>query len=230
MAISWTLFPGSGYMGRGRSAFNGLLLVIVLLAMPGITFAQNNRPLRIVAFGDSLTAGYGLPDGDSFPSQLQRALKARGHDVEIVNAGVSGDTTGMGLERFDWAIPEGAGAVIVELGANDALRGLPPEAARRNLEAILKKLAERKLPVLIAGMRAPRNLSEPYTTKFDRMYPELAGTYGALLYPFFLDGVALDAKLNLGDGIHPNTAGIAEIVRRMLPMVEELIGRAKAGG
>lgn len=186
-----------------------------------------DRPIRILAYGDSLTAGFGIAQGDAFPVQLQRALRARGHMVEVINAGVSGDTTAAGLERFEWAVPEGIDAAIVELGANDALRGLDPARARANLDEIVKRLKARGAAVLIAGMVAPRNWGEAYARSFDSIFPDLAKAHDALLYPFFLDGVAMNPALNLGDGIHPTGAGVAEIVRRILPSVEELIGRAR---
>ena len=186
-----------------------------------------DRPIKLVAFGDSLTAGYGLPVPDGFTSRLEAALRAKGHAVEVVNAGVSGDTTDMGLARLDWSVPDDAAAVIVELGANDALRGLPPAAARDNLDAIVGRLRAKKLPVLVAGMYAPRNLGEPYAKAFDPLFAAVAEKHGALLYPFFLDGVAGDRTLNQPDGIHPNAAGVKIIVERILPKVEELLVQAK---
>lgn len=194
----------------------------------GAAQAQGARSLRIVALGDSLTAGFRLPPAESFPAQLERALAARGHKVEVVNAGVSGDTTAAGLERLDWAVPDGTAAVIVELGANDALRGLPPAEARRNLDAILSRLTKSGARVLLAGMRAPGNWGPDYAAKFDPLFPELAAKHGAILYPFFLDGIALRPELNLDDGLHPNKDGVAEIVRRMLPSVEKLIADVRA--
>jgi acyl-CoA thioesterase-1 len=185
-------------------------------------------PLRIVVFGDSLVAGFQLKSDDAFPAQLERALKARGHAAEVINAGVSGDTTASALERLRWAVPERTDAVIVELGANDALRGLDPARARANLDKIITALKAGGAEVLLAGMLAPRNLGEDYGRSFNGIYAALAGKHGTLLYPFFLDGVALDGKLNLGDGIHPNAQGVAEITRRILPAVEELIARVRA--
>lgn len=190
--------------------------------------AEAAAPIKIVAFGDSLTAGYMLQPSEAFPVQLEAALRAKGHSVEIVNAGVSGDTTSGGRERLDWSIPEGTEAVIVELGANDALRGIDPKEARASLDAIMSKLKARNMSVLLAGMVAPSNWGEDYRRAFDKMYPELAQEYGALLYPFFLEGVATDPKLNMGDGLHPTAAGVAEIVKRITPKVEELIARVKA--
>lgn len=186
----------------------------------------NHAPIRIAAFGDSLTAGYGLRPGQAFPDILQVALRARGHSVEIINAGVSGDTTAAGLARFDWAIPSDADAVIVELGANDALRGIPPQEARANLDAILSRLDKRGIPVMVAGMRSPENWGADYRDRFDAIFAELAAKHGALIYPFFLDGVATNPKLNLDDGLHPNARGIAVIVERILPKAEELLERA----
>ncbi len=205
--------------------FKLALFSAAVTAAPG----QSQPPIRVVALGDSLTAGFDLAPSEAFPIQLERALKKRGHDVEIANAGVSGDTTAAALARLDWAVPEDTDAVILELGGNDALRGLDPKTTRANLEKILVQLKKRKIKVLLAGMRAPRNWGEPYVTAFDTIYPELAEKYGVVLYPFFLDGVALDVKLNLRDGIHPNARGITEIVQRIVPSVEMLIGRVTEG-
>lgn len=189
---------------------------------------KSPETIQIVAFGDSLTAGYRLPPSAAFPAQLQKALKSRGHNVAVANAGVSGDTTSGGLQRLDWAIPPGTEAVILELGANDALRGIDPAEARANLDQILASLGERGIPVLLAGMRSPQNWGKDYVDSFESMYPDLAERHGALLYPFFMDGVALDPKLNLDDGLHPNSAGVARIVTGILPEVEALIERAKS--
>jgi acyl-CoA thioesterase-1 len=194
----------------------------------GATAAPASQPLRIVVLGDSLVAGFGIKPSDAFPAQLERALKERGHDVEVINAGVSGDTTAGGLDRVGWAVPERTGAVILELGANDALRGLDPRRAKSNLDKIITTLKAGGAEVLLAGMLAPRNLGEPYTRAFDAIYPELAAKHGLLLYPFFLDGVAMNAKLNLDDGLHPNSRGVAEITKKILPSVEQLIERARA--
>jgi acyl-CoA thioesterase-1 len=192
------------------------------------TAQQQPRPVRIVVLGDSLVAGFEMRAGDAFPAQLERALKARGHAAAVINAGVSGDTTSSALERLGWAVPERTDAVIVELGANDALRGLDPGLVRANLDRILATLKSGGSEVLLVGMLAPRNLGDDYARAFDAIYGELAGKHGVLLYPFFLDGVALDRKLNLGDGLHPNKEGVAEIVRRILPLVEQLIARVHA--
>jgi acyl-CoA thioesterase I len=219
----------AGQMVRLLAFFNlwltgGLALPVQAAAVE----ANDARPVRIVAFGDSLTAGYGLKPNEAFPVQLAAALKAKGHNVEVANAGVSGDTTAAGLARLDWSVPEGTEAVIVELGANDALRGISPDTTRKNLDAILKTLRERKIEVLLAGMRAPKNLGNEYAQKFEPIFVDLADTYGALLYPFFLDGVVLDAKLNLDDGMHPTGQGVGVIVSRIMPKVEQLIERVRA--
>jgi acyl-CoA thioesterase-1 len=208
--------------GSGLSAWLVALLVAGLAA--GLTTAaESKRPLRIVVLGDSLVAGFGLKATQAFPAQLERALTARGQAVEVVNAGVSGDTTAGGLERVSWAVPEGTDAVIVELGANDALRGLPPTRAAANLERIIAICKARGAEVLLAGMLAPRNMGQDYVRAFDAIYPELAAKTGVLLYPFFLDGVALDPKLTIGDGLHPNDEGVRRITQRILPLVERLI-------
>ncbi len=189
-----------------------------------------SAPVSVVAFGDSLTAGYGVGPGESFPEQLEAALQARGHDVTVANAGVSGDTASDGLARLEWSVPADADIVIVELGANDALRGLDPAVTRRALSAILAKLKERGHTVLLAGMLAPRNLGDRYAAEFDRMYPELAARFSVPLYPFFLEGVAGNSRLNQGDGLHPTGAGLARIVEAILPNVEKLVKAAGAAG
>ncbi len=183
------------------------------------------RALQIVALGDSLTAGYSLPADAAFPAQLQKALQAKGFEVEIVNAGVSGDTSSGALARLDWAVPEACDGVIVEIGANDMLRGLDPAMTRQNIGAILKRLRERKIPFLLAGMRAAPNLGPDYSAKFDSIYPDLAKTYDAPLYPFFLDGVAGHPALQLPDGMHPTRQGVATIVAKILPDVTAWIDR-----
>ena len=184
-------------------------------------------PIRIVAFGDSLTAGYGLQPGDAFPAQLEKALKAKGHAVEVINAGVSGDTTAAALQRFDWAIPEKVDAAIVALGANDALRGIDPAQSRQNLDKILTELKTRGVAVLLAGMKAPRNWGEDYVKQFDTIFADLAEKHDALLYPFFLEGAALQPALSLDDGLHPNAKGVQVMVDAILPMAEALIARVK---
>lgn len=198
------------------------LAVVALLA--GLAGAEA-RPMRIVALGDSLTAGYGVLSQESFPERLEAALVARGHDVEIVNAGVSGDTVADGLARLDWALGDGADGVIVELGANDMLRGQDPALTRDSLDELLGKIAERKLPMLVAGMVAAPNLGADYGARYNPIFGELATKYDALLYPFFLDGVAGTSGLNQADGMHPNAKGVDVIVERILPSVESLIER-----
>jgi len=186
------------------------------------------RPVKIVVLGDSLSAGFGLPLDAAFPARLAAALKAKGIAATIANAGVSGDTASGGLNRLDWSVPEGTDAVILELGANDALRGLDPDLTKTALNTILGKLKDRHIVVLLAGMQAPRNMGPDYARDFDAIYPTLASTHPVVFYPFFLDGVAADPKLNQGDGLHPNAAGVEAIVARILPRVEELIARARA--
>jgi acyl-CoA thioesterase I len=186
------------------------------------------QPVKIVALGDSLTAGLGLPADAAFPARLQLALAGKGIAAEVINAGVSGDTTADGLARLDWSVPEDADAVILELGANDALRGIDPTRTRENLAAMLRKLAARHMPVLLAGMRAPPNMGADYTKAFDAIFPDLAAAGGLVFYPFFLDGVAAERGLNQGDGLHPTAAGVDVIVARMLPKVEELVARVRA--
>jgi acyl-CoA thioesterase-1 len=186
-------------------------------------------PVHIVALGDSLTAGYGLADKDGFVPRLQAALAAKGGvagvAVAIANAGVSGDTASDGLTRLDWSVPQGTDAVIVELGANDMLRGIKPEVTRAALDAIVARLTQRHIAVLLCGMRAAPNLGADYGSEFERIYPDVAAKYGVLLYPFFLDGVAANLSLTQPDGMHPNAAGVAAIVARILPKVLQLIGQ-----
>jgi acyl-CoA thioesterase-1 len=196
----------------------------VVLSFP---VAATERPVRIVALGDSLTAGYGLPAQAAFPAKLERALRARGLAVEVVDAGVSGDTASAGLARLDWAVPDGTDAVIVELGANDMLRGIDPRVTRRAMEEIVRRLAERRIAILIAGMRAAPNLGAEYGREFEAIYTDLAAAHDLLLYPFFLEGVVTEGKLNQRDGIHPTAAGIDIIVARILPKVEELVVKAR---
>jgi acyl-CoA thioesterase-1 len=202
------------------------LLIAAAVLMRGASAAEH--PVKVVALGDSLTAGYGLPAEAAFPVRLEAAVRAKGVAVEIANAGVSGDTATAGLARLDWSVPEGTDAVILELGANDALRAIDPKVTRAALFAILARLKTRHIPVLLAGMRAPRNLGEDYTREFDAIYPDLAREYDVIFYPFFLEGVVTDRALNQGDGIHPTAAGVEVIVARILPNVEDLLARAKA--
>jgi acyl-CoA thioesterase I len=190
--------------------------------------AADDRPVKIVVLGDSLSAGLGLPVDAAFPAKLAMALNAKGIAASVANAGVSGDTASGGLGRLDWSVPEGTEAVVVELGANDALRGLDPALTKTALDGILAKLGQRHIAVMLAGMQAPRNMGSDYVRAFDAIYPALASTHSVVFYPFFLDGVATDPKLNQGDGLHPNVAGVDVIVARILPRVEELVARARA--
>jgi len=212
------------HLRRAVAWLGGVLVVLASLSASPPAAA---RALHIVALGDSLTAGLGLPAGRSFADVLQQKLRAKGHDVAVANAGVSGDTAEDGLARLDWATPEGTDAVIVELGANDMLRGLDPGETKKALGEILARLQARHIPILLAGMRAAPNLGEDYQKRFDAIYPALAQQYGVALYPFFLDGVAADPKLNQKDGMHPNEAGVEIIVARMRPAVEALIAKVK---
>jgi acyl-CoA thioesterase I len=223
----------SGFLKAGPPSYGHWRPVVQALAFLAAILAASAGPasaktLRLIVLGDSLTAGLGLPPGKDFPDQLQAALKAKGFDVDVANAGVSGDTAEDGLARYDWSVPADANALIVELGANDMLRGLPPEATKKAVTAILAKAKAAHLPTLIAGMRAAPNLGADYDRAFDAIYPAVAEASGAILYPFFLDGVAGDAKLNQPDGMHPTAAGVAVIVDRILPSVEELLRRAKS--
>jgi acyl-CoA thioesterase-1 len=194
--------------------------------MPALVRAAD-RPVKIVVLGDSLSAGLGLPGEAAFPARLAQALQARGIVATVANAGVSGDTASGGLGRLDWSVPAGTEAVILELGANDALRGLDPKLTRAALDGILTKLEDRHIAVLLAGMEAPRNMGSDYVRAFDAIFPALASTHQLVFYPFFLDGVATDPKLNQRDGLHPNAAGVDVIVARILPRVEELVARAR---
>ena len=190
--------------------------------------ARAETPVKIVALGDSLTAGLGLPANEGFVPRLQAALAAKGVAVAIANAGVSGDTASGALARLDWSIPDGTDAVIVEIGANDMLRGIKPQVTRGALDTILQRLTGRHIAVLLCGMRAAPNLGADYGQSFESIYPELAAKYGALVYPFFLDGVAADLGLLQKDGLHPSAAGVDVIVARILPKVEELIVHARS--
>jgi acyl-CoA thioesterase-1 len=192
--------------------------------------AAVEQPIRLLAIGDSLTAGYGLPPGEGFVPRLQAALDARGRSVRVIDAGVSGDTTAGGLARLDWALAENPDAVLLELGANDGLRGLPPQQVRANLNAILDRLAARNLPVLLAGMLAPPNFGAAYGREFVAVFQDLARERPDLIfYPFFLEGVAGERALNQPDGIHPNEQGVAKVVRGILPAVEQLLDRVRSG-
>ncbi|MBY3183752.1 arylesterase [Rhizobium laguerreae] len=185
--------------------------------------AADARTINLVGFGDSLMAGYQLPHGDGFPEKLQAALKAKGLDVTIANAGVSGDTTTGGLARIDWSVPDGTDGVILELGANDALRGIPPEESEKNLDQMIIRLKERGIAVLLAGMMAPPNMGADYAARFNPIYQKLSEKHGLPLYAFFLDGVALEAGLKLDDGMHPNARGVDVMVEKMEPAVTNFV-------
>ena len=198
----------------------GIVAAIALFAAPAAA-----APVTILMIGTSLTQGYNLPPGTEIPAVLQARLKAEGIEAKTINAGVSGDTSAGGLARLDWSLADHPSAAIVELGSNDALRGIAPADTEKNLAAILAKLKAAHIPVLLCGMKAPRNLGPEYAAQFDAIYPRLARKYGAILYPFILEGVALDPKLNQADGMHPNPAGVKVIVTKMLPYVKKLLGR-----
>ena len=199
------------------------LAIIAAVIDPAASAAADNAP-QIVVFGDSLAAGHGLPESAGFPAQLQARLKAEGIEARVVDAGVSGDTTAGGLARLDWTLADKPALVILELGANDALRGIDPKRTRANLDAIIGKIQASGAKLLLAGMKAPSNWGEAYQHRFDRLYPELAHAHGVALYPFFLDGVAMDPALNQPDGLHPNQRGVDIVVERILPYVVRLIG------
>lgn len=206
-----------------------VLLAMVLAVVPALMGLRSAsaEPITLVTLGDSLTAGYGLGTGEGFAPRLEQALKGKGHDVKVIDAGVSGDTASGGLSRLDWAVPDGTRAVIVELGANDALRGIDPRVTEQALDQILSRLAARNIAVLLAGMMAPPNMGDDYARSFNEIYPRLAEKHGAVLYPFFLDGVAGNPALNLPDGMHPTAAGIDVIVERILPSVEQLLAKVR---
>ena len=201
------------------------LLAWLVLVAGGLRAETGAGELRILMLGDSLTAGYGLASGDALPARLEAALRERGLDVRVIDAGVSGDTTAGGLARLEWALADRPHAVIVALGANDALRAIDPDVSHSNLDRLVGALTERRLPVLLAGMLAPRNLGSDYGARFDAIYPRVADRHGALLHPFLLDGVATVATLNQADGLHPNEAGVEVIVERILPGVLCLVRR-----
>ncbi len=206
-----------------------VLIVALMTAGPVLVQTQapataSDKPVKMVVLGDSLSAGLGLSAPAAFPARLQKALSDKGIKVDMVNAGVSGDTTSGGRDRLDWSIPEGTEAVILELGANDALRGIDPAVTRAALSDILARLKARKIAVLLCGMLAPPNYGSEYAQRFNAIYPELAKSFGVPLYPFFLEGVAAEAKLNQADGIHPTAEGVDIIVKNILPMVEAFIG------
>ena len=188
------------------------------------------KPIRLVAFGDSLMAGYQLPDAAGFAPRLQAALQAQGHDVTVVDAGVSGDTSADGLARLDWTLGGGADAVILELGANDMLRGLDPKIPADNLAKMLASLQAKRIPVLLAGMRAAPSLGQPYERDFNAIYPMLATRYDVPLYPFFLQGILGDSAQHLPDGLHPNAKGVDTIVANIVPAVDALLASLPARG
>ena len=223
---TWAYTPKYGLMTR---IVNVLLLpMLVLMAATAFTArAQASDPKIVLALGDSLTAGYGLAQPDAFPVQLQAALVAMGVNAQVVNAGVSGDTSAGGRSRLQWLLANRVDAVIVELGANDGLRGLDPAQTRDNLDWIMATLKKRQIPTLITGMFAPPNLGEDYGAEFNSIYPDLAKKYGALYDTFFLEGVAADPTLNQSDGIHPNADGVLVIVERLAPQIQELLQHTK---
>jgi acyl-CoA thioesterase-1 len=205
--------------------FKRTLLLLILLgvaAEPALA-----APVKILMLGTSLTQGYGLPPGTEIPARLQAKLKAAGVDATVINAGVSGDTSAGGLSRLDWSLADHPNTAIVELGSNDALRGIPPAQTEKNLSAILGKLEAQHIPALLLGMMAPRNFGPQYARAFDAIYPKLAKQYGAILYPFVLQGVALNPKLNQADGMHPNPAGVQVIVGRIFPDVMQLVAQTR---
>jgi acyl-CoA thioesterase-1 len=205
--------------------FIACLTIIVLSFLPVTAQAAD---LKLVVLGDSLSAGYQLSAGEGFTDQLQKALDAKGLSVDVINAGVSGDTSSGGLSRLDWSVGPDTNAVILELGANDALRGISPELTRKNIDEIVRRLTDRGIAVLVAGMMAPRNLGPEYADAFDPIYSDVAKAHDALFYPFFLEGVALNPDLNLSDGMHPNAKGVEIIVQNILPKVEELLAKAQS--
>ena len=195
----------------------------------GTAFAQTSaagetKPIKMVVLGDSLSAGLGLSASSAFPARLQKSLEVKGIAVDMINAGVSGDTTSGGRDRLDWSVPEGTEAVILELGANDALRGIDPRVTRAALTDILTRLKARRIAVLLCGMVAPPNYGSDYSARFNAIYPELAKSFGVPLYPFFLEGVAAAARLNQADGLHPTAEGVDMIVKNILPTVEAFLG------
>ncbi|MDQ0997439.1 acyl-CoA thioesterase-1 [Phyllobacterium ifriqiyense] len=210
--------------------FKPLIRIVVflsLVALPVSALANQNtvsgQPLSVVGFGDSLMSGFELPVQDSFPAQLEKALKDKGINVTVANAGVAGETTTDAVSRLDWSVPEGTGLVILEFGANDALRGISPEISEKNLAEIIEKLQKRKVQVILAGMLAPPNMGGDYEDKFNAIFPRLAQKYDVPLYPFFMEGVAAQKSLQLEDGMHPNTQGVAKMVEGFLPVIEKTI-------
>ena len=203
-----------------RKHIRVIVMAFVLAILSRPAWAE---PYQIVGFGDSLMAGYGLQPGEAFPEKLQAALKAKGHDTAIVNAGVSGDTSSGGLSRLDWSVPDGTKLVILELGANDMLRGIAPDVTLTNLDQMIARLKERNIAILLVGMRAAPNLGKDYQAQFDAIFPDLAKKHGLPLLPFFLEGVAANPALQLEDGMHPNAAGVDRMVQEALPVIEPLL-------
>ncbi|WP_441233148.1 arylesterase [Bradyrhizobium sp. 930_D9_N1_4] len=199
------------------------VLMLALMTVAGPVWAEATKPLKLVVLGDSLSAGLGLPGQQAFPTKLQKALQAKGIAIDMTNAGVSGDTSSGGRDRLDWSVPDGTDGVIIELGANDALRGIDPDLTRTALTDIVQRLKARKIPVMLCGMLAPPNYGAEYAARFNSIYPDLAKQFDVPLYPFFLDGVAADAKLNQADGIHPTAAGVDIIVGNIMPTVEAFL-------
>ena len=203
----------------------GLTLIGAQPAFAQASAAVEARPIKMVVLGDSLSAGFGLSGADAFPAKLQKALKTKGIEVDMTNAGVSGDTSSGGRDRLDWSVPQGTQAVIVELGANDALRGTDPSVTRAALTDIVTRLRVRGIAVLLCGMLAPPNYGKEYAARFNAIYPDIAKSSGVALYPFFLQGVAADARLNQADGMHPTAEGVDMIVRKILPTVQAFLGK-----
>jgi acyl-CoA thioesterase-1 len=227
MARSYGTF--GGVVERLSPMFVQMLVLGLAMMAAEPAFAQasaaiETKPTKMVVLGDSLSAGFGLAGSDSFPEKLQKALKTKGIEVDMINAGVSGDTSSGGRDRLDWSVPEGTQAVIVELGANDALRGTDPAVTRAALTDIVTRLKARGIAVLLCGMLAPPNYGSDYSARFNSIYPDLAKSSGVPLYPFFLDGVATDAKLNQADGLHPTAEGIDVLVKNILPTVQAFLG------
>lgn len=199
------------------------VLMLALMTVANPAWADATKPIKLVVLGDSLSAGLGLPAQDAFPTKLQKALQAKGIAVDMTNAGVSGDTSSGGRDRLDWSVPEGTEGVVLELGANDAMRGIDPDLTRAALTDIVRRLKARKIAVMLCGMLAPPNFGADYGARFNSIYPDLAKQFDVPLYPFFLDGVAADAKLNQADGIHPTAEGVNIVVNNMLPTVEAFL-------
>jgi acyl-CoA thioesterase-1 len=202
----------------------GMALMGANAAVAQAPAAAANKPIKMVVLGDSLSAGLGLSASAAFPARLKESLKINGIEVDMINAGVSGDTSSGGRDRLDWSVPQGTDAVILELGANDALRGTDPKVTRAALTDILARLKARKVAVLLCGMLAPPNYGSDYSARFNAIYPDLAKSFGVPLYPFFLEGVAADARLNQADGLHPTAEGVDVIVKNILPAVEAFVG------